>query len=68
MFCLYIQIERDHKIGSLSNDLYILQKTEVLSALEKLGEELLMEEKNFLENNISNSLKEFNQVQQEVSK
>jgi len=56
------QIERDYKIGSLGEDLHTQQKREILTALQKLGDSLRDEEKIFLQNNLTDSLKEFNKV------
>ncbi|OTF81169.1 LZIC-like protein, partial [Euroglyphus maynei] len=58
-------IERDHKIGTLSNDSYDLQKTEILAALQRLGDKLSNDEKHFLQNNTSDSLREFSRIQQQ---
>lgn len=59
------EIERDFKIGSLDKERYTQQKREILSALTRLGDNLLDEEKIFLANNLTDSLKEFNKVTSE---
>lgn len=42
--------------------MYTQQKLEILSALQKLNDPLLDEEKTFLQNNLTDSLKEFNKA------
>jgi ABC-type transporter Mla subunit MlaD len=56
------QIERDAKIGKTSQDEILQQKTEILTALRKLGETLEPAEDAFLQANASQSLKEFEKV------
>ena len=53
------QIERDFKISSMQEEEYKRLKSEILVALQKLGDDLLEEEKVFLHNNATDSLKEF---------
>ncbi|KAJ6221284.1 hypothetical protein RDWZM_007096 [Blomia tropicalis] len=60
------QIERDFKIGTLNREVYIQQKIEILSALQKLGDALMDDEKIFLQNNLTDSLKEFDKVTNET--
>ncbi len=63
----WIQIERDSKIGKLALEIYVQQKVEILIALRKLGDSLLTDEINFLQNNASDALKEFEKVTDEQS-
>ena len=65
---LFPQIERDAKIGKLDSELAQLQKVEMLSALEKLGEKLNATEEQFLQTYSSESLKKFEQVSGEIGK
>ncbi|CAG2162735.1 unnamed protein product [Oppiella nova] len=62
------QIERDSKIGKLSFEVYVQQKVEILIALRKLGDDLQPDELNFLQNNASDALKEFERVTDEQIK
>lgn len=60
------QVERDAKIGKLSQDAAVLQKVEILAALKKLGESLKPEEETYLQMNSSASLKQFERVSNEL--
>ena len=51
----------------MSFDGYVQQKVEILIALRKLGDSLETDEINFLENNASEALKEFERVTDEQS-
>ena len=61
-----IQVERDAKIGKLSMPIATQQKVEILTALKKLGEQLQAEEAAFLESNSNTSLKQFEQVSEQI--
>ena len=65
LFFSIIKIERDHKIGTLSKESYDLQKTEILAALQRLDDKLSIDEKLFLQNNTTDSLREFSRIQQQ---
>jgi len=52
-------LQRDLRLGKLARDQYVLQSTEVLSALKKLGEALSAEEAAFLEENMTPNLAAF---------
>ena len=60
------QVERDAKIGKLSMPIATQQKVEILTALKKLGEQLQAEEEAFLESNSNTSLKQFEQVSEQI--
>jgi hypothetical protein len=51
----------------LSLEIYIQQKVEILIALRKLGDSLQTDEINFLHNNASDALKEFEKVTDDQS-
>ncbi|KAL0484608.1 beta-catenin-interacting protein [Acrasis kona] len=53
------ELERDHKLGKIEGDVYTQQVTEILSALQKLGDQLTESEKEFLGTNMSAELKTF---------
>lgn len=55
-------IERDGKVGKLSQDLYTLQKVEILTALKKLGDTLSTSENAFLQSNSNQALSDFEKV------
>eukprot|EP01132_Coremiostelium_polycephalum_P003106 gene3106-3884_t len=55
-------IQRDVKLGKLSKDQYLDQSVEILTALKKLGFALSAEEENFLEQNKSRLMSEFENV------
>ena len=59
-----MELERDSKIGKLSENKFVEQKLEILAALKRLDEDLSSEEKLFFENHSTNSMKEFVQVQE----
>jgi hypothetical protein len=46
----------------------VLQKVEILVALQKLGENLSDEEQNFLSNNINNNMKQFEVASTNIGK
>lgn len=56
------QVQRDQKVGKLSREAAVGLAVEILTALRKLGEELSPEEHEFLNQNSSSSLKQFQQV------
>ncbi|XP_015927868.1 protein LZIC [Parasteatoda tepidariorum] len=60
------QLERDTKIGKLSQDLLNQQKLEILFALKKLSDDLSPAEIHFLESHSTASMKEFEQVSAET--
>eukprot|EP01080_Neovahlkampfia_damariscottae_P005564 gene5564-9382_t len=53
------QLQRDVKLGKISQTIVTQQTVEILSALKKLGEKLSDVEKNFLDQNITQELKYF---------
>ena len=59
-----VELERDSKIGKLSEKNFVEQKLEILAALKRLDEEWSTEEKLFFENHSTNSMKLFVQVQE----
>merc|ERR1719419_1549632 len=59
-------IQRDFQTGKMDNDLFIQQKTEILSALVKLNETLTEDETRFMDEFSSNSMKNFTNVQQSI--
>merc|ERR1712189_64792 len=59
-------IQRDFQTGKMDNDLFIQQKTEILSALIKLNESLTENETRFMDEFSSNSMKNFTNVQQSI--
>eukprot|EP01098_Paradermamoeba_levis_P000188 TRINITY_DN101_c0_g1_i1.p1 TRINITY_DN101_c0_g1~~TRINITY_DN101_c0_g1_i1.p1 ORF type:complete len:189 (-),score=61.31 TRINITY_DN101_c0_g1_i1:89-655(-) len=52
-------LQRDVKLKTLSNEAYTQQAVEILSALKKLGEKLSAEELSFLNQNMTQSLADF---------
>jgi len=59
---IFLQIQRDEKVGKLSKDVSVYMIVEILTALRKLGEVLTPEEQEYLKQNSSSSLKQFQQV------
>jgi hypothetical protein len=57
-----LQVQRDAKIDKLSQDSYIEQAVEILTALKKLGDTLRAEEEAFLQSHASDSLRQFEAV------
>ena len=57
---------RDFQTGKMDKDLFIQQKTEILSALIKLNETLTEDETRFMDEFSSNSMKNFTNVQQSI--
>jgi hypothetical protein len=53
------EIEREHRLGKIQNDVYTQQVLEILGALQKLGEELSEQEKEFLSSNMTAEMKNF---------
>lgn len=53
------EIERDYKLGKVQKDVYTLQVQEILGALQKLGDELSEQEKEFLNANMTAEMKNF---------
>ena len=49
----------------MSKESYDLQKTEILAALQRLDDKLSIDEKLFLQNNTTDSLREFSRIQQQ---
>lgn len=62
------QLERDNKIGKLSQDVLNQQKLEILFALKKLGDDLTSSELNFLQQHSTASMREFEKVSSDTSK
>ncbi|GFR24951.1 protein LZIC [Trichonephila clavipes] len=56
------ELERDAKIGKLSQDLLNQQKIEILFALKKLGDELNPSETHFLQCHSTATMREFEQI------
>ncbi|GIY85057.1 protein LZIC [Caerostris extrusa] len=56
------ELERDAKIGKLSQDVLNQQKIEILFALKKLGEDLNPSEAHFLQSHATVTMKEFEQI------
>jgi hypothetical protein len=54
-----VELERDVKIGKVSANAFAQKKLEVLAALERLGDQLSVDEKDFLEKNSTSSIKQF---------
>ncbi|XP_064476489.1 protein LZIC-like [Ornithodoros turicata] len=61
------QLERDFKIGKLSQEELVPQKLEILAALKKLKTSLLPGEDDFLRRHASKSLLDFDDVSEEES-
>ena len=53
------ELQRDVKLGKISQKIVTQQTVEILSALKKLGEKLSDMEKKFLDQNITQELKVF---------
>lgn len=60
------ELERDAKIGKISQDCFIQQKLEILAALKKLGDSLNAAELNLLEEQSSSALKEFEKITNDI--
>ena len=58
---MWIKIEQNIKLGKIKDiqNVNIIQKVEILCALQKLGEILSEEEEIFLTSNLSNNMKQF---------
>ena len=56
------QVQRDEKVGKLGKEISTHMIVEILTALRKLGEELSPEEQEYLKQNSSSSLRQFQQV------
>ena len=56
------QVERDHKIKLLSSESFKQQRLEILLALKKLKEPLSPADQQFLHDNSTHSMKEFERV------
>lgn len=61
------EIQRDEKVGKLSKDVSVYMIVEILTALRKLGEVLTPEEQEYLKQNSSSSLKQFQQVTSDLA-
>ncbi|KAH6940601.1 hypothetical protein HPB50_003001 [Hyalomma asiaticum] len=61
------QLQRDAKIGRLSEDELAPQKLEILAALKKLKASLLPEEEHYLEKHASKALLDFDQVGEDAA-
>ena len=57
-----LQLDRDFRIGKLDANLYNHQKSEILSALQRLDEALSPSETLFLAEHASRALKEFVEI------
>lgn len=60
------EVERDHKVGKLSEELFVQQKVEILTALKKLGDKLISTEEVFLSSNSNQALTDFEKVSVEI--
>ena len=60
------EVERDAKVGKLKGESALQQKMEILTALMKLGDELSVAEKQFLEMNSSENMQNFHAVSQNI--
>lgn len=63
-----LELQRDVKLSKITKENFTQQTIEVLSALKKLGEKLTEVEQQFLDKNITQELKNFVVVDQEVKK
>jgi len=61
------QVERDSKVGKLSPETYVTQKSEILVALRKLGEPLTAQEEQFLASNTNDQMQQFERVSSNFS-
>lgn len=61
------QLQRDARIGKLSEDELTPQKLEILMALKKLMTELTPDEQLFIERHAGNALQDFDQVTDTVA-
>lgn len=61
------QLQRDAKIGRLTEDELAPQKLEILAALKKLKASLLPEEEHYLEKHASKALLDFDQVGEDAA-
>ena len=59
LFLHVCQVQRDAKIDKLSRVAYIEQAVEILTALKKLGDDLLPEEEALFRSHATNSLQQF---------
>ncbi|XP_077998336.1 protein LZIC-like [Glandiceps talaboti] len=61
------EIERDTKVGKLTQDVCTQQKVEILTALKKLGDKLSPSEEAFLTTNSNEALNDFEQVTGDIA-
>ena len=61
-----MQLQRDAKINKLSRVAYIEQAVEILTALKKLGDDLVPEEEALLRSHVTDSLLQFERVTSDV--
>ena len=59
-------LQRDVKMGKVSEDLYTQQAVEILAALKKLGEKLTAQEAQFMSQHTSEALSQFQQVSEQT--
>jgi hypothetical protein len=60
------ELQRDVKLGKVTKEIFTQTTIEILGALQKLGEKLSETEQNFLDKNITQELKNFVLVDQDV--
>ena len=59
-------ILRDFVVGKMDKTIFLQQKSEILSALVKLGDTLTEDEQTFLDMNTNSSMKQFTNVQDTI--
>jgi hypothetical protein len=60
------ELERDSKIGKISNEVYTQQAVEILAALKRLGEKLSPQEVDFMSRHTSAALTDFQHVTEQT--
>ncbi|KAJ8021912.1 Protein LZIC [Holothuria leucospilota] len=60
------ELQRDFKVGKLSEETYTQQAVEILTALKKLGEKLIPSEESFLASNTNQALTDFEKVSADI--
>ncbi|XP_070561681.1 protein LZIC-like [Ptychodera flava] len=61
------EIQRDNKVGKISQDVYTQQAVEILTALKKLGDQLTPSEEAFLQSNSNKALNDFEKVSSDAA-
>ena len=64
----YLKIEQSLKLGKIDSQNGVVQKVEILCALQKLGEKLTEEEEYFLKSNMHNNMKQFELASTNIGK